>query len=662
MDPITLLLALALSLAAGATLYWVAGSVGRNVKAARVGACVVALLLFGVLVAPRKAPLEERGADWRPEIKPVSGYTGSSACASCHPGEHATWKASYHRTMTQLATPESVIPPFDGRTLAWGPRKTVLERRGDEYWVQLYDYARPDPIEGEWRRIVMTTGSHTVQHYWAQTGHARIIERMPFAYYIPQERWIPLEAAFIQPPDSFIPLGGWNDNCLACHSTNPRPHVEELNTQVSELGIACEACHGPGAEHVDRYRAAPLARYIRYLTDGDDDSIVNPRKLDHRRSTEICGQCHGLRFLGPTEELAYAKTGYTYRPGDELNEATLVVQYPLDDAAVQDLIDRDPGIRKGTLRLVKQRIERAYPPKDGSHWPDGRPLSPALELNALLDSACYTKGEMHCGSCHTMHQPVDDPRSERSWANDQLGVGMDGDAACVSCHAESEYSRTEHTHHTEASSGSACLNCHMPYQNYGILKGIRTHTIKSPNVQESVETGRPNACNQCHLDMTLAWAAERLETWYGIEPPVLDEDQTLVSASVLWLLRGNAGQRALAAWSLGWPEARDASGLDWMAPLLIQLLNDPYHAVRLIAHRSISDLPGFENFQYEFLAPSKARMRAQEQALATWQDQQNGSSTSPRAAVLLGDDGQPNWPKLKRLLSERDDREMRILE
>ncbi|MCH7781380.1 MAG: hypothetical protein IH848_11095, partial [Acidobacteria bacterium] len=268
-----MLLALALSLAAGATLYWVAGSVGRNVKAARVGACVVALLLFGVLVAPRKAPLEERGADWRPEIKPVSGYTGSSACASCHPGEHATWKASYHRTMTQLATPESVIPPFDGRTLAWGPRKTVLERRGDEYWVQLYDYARPDPIEGEWRRIVMTTGSHTVQHYWAQTGHARIIERMPVAYYIPQERWIPLEAAFIQPPDSFIPLGGWNDNCLACHSTNPRPHVEELNTQVSELGIACEACHGPGAEHVDRYRAAPLARYTRYLTDGDDDQM-----------------------------------------------------------------------------------------------------------------------------------------------------------------------------------------------------------------------------------------------------------------------------------------------------------------------------------------------------------------------------------------------------
>jgi hypothetical protein len=36
------------------------------------------------------------------------GYLGSDACAACHPGEHATWAATYHRTMTQRATPTSV--------------------------------------------------------------------------------------------------------------------------------------------------------------------------------------------------------------------------------------------------------------------------------------------------------------------------------------------------------------------------------------------------------------------------------------------------------------------------------------------------------------------------------------------------------------------------
>ena len=45
----------------------------------------------------------------RPRELPTDGYVGSDACRSCHPHNHATWHDSYHRTMTQVATPESVI-------------------------------------------------------------------------------------------------------------------------------------------------------------------------------------------------------------------------------------------------------------------------------------------------------------------------------------------------------------------------------------------------------------------------------------------------------------------------------------------------------------------------------------------------------------------------
>ncbi len=54
-------------------------------------------------------------------------------------------------------------------------------------------------------------------------------------------------------------------------------------------------------------------------------------------------------------------------------------------------------------------------------------------------------------------------------------------------------------------------NVHMPHTLYGLLKAERRLEIDSPTVAAGVYAGRPNACNLCHLDQTLAWAAERLK-------------------------------------------------------------------------------------------------------------------------------------------------------
>ena len=75
-------------------------------------------------------------------------------------------------------------------------------------------------------------------------------------------------------------------------------------------------------------------------------------------------------------------------------------------------------------------------------------------------------------------------------------------------------------------------------------------------------------------------------------------------------LRGDAGQRALAAWSMGWAEAQEASGTDWMAPYLSALLLDPYGAVRFIAARSLRTLPAHADLRYDFAAPHSARPAA----------------------------------------------------
>ena len=83
----------------------------------------------------------------------------------------------------------------------------------------------------------------------------------------------------------------------------------------------------------------------------------------------------------------------------------------------------------------------------------------------------------------------------------------------------------------------------------------------------------------------------------------LSEEQQTVSAAVLWLLKGDAGQRALMAWSWSWPPAREVSGVDaWGAPFLLKLLEDPYPAVRYIAARSLKALPNYAKMDYDFLS------------------------------------------------------------
>ena len=127
-----------------------------------------------------------------------------------------------------------------------------------------------------------------------------------------------------------------------------------------------------------------------------------------------------------------------------------------------------------------------------------------------------------------------------------------------------------------------------------------SHSIESPNILTTVRTGRPNGCNQCHLDKTLKWTADYLESWYGIPSPQLNIDEETYAASVLWMTKGNAAQRALMAWSLGWAEARRATTDDWMPLYLGLLMLDDYHAVRFIAARSLKSHAGFEHIAFNF--------------------------------------------------------------
>jgi predicted CXXCH cytochrome family protein len=284
-------------------------------------------------------------------------------------------------------------------------------------------------------------------------------------------------------------------------------------------------------------------------------------------------------------------------------------------------------------------------------WPDGTIRVGGRELNAMEASACFTKGhgerKVTCLSCHSMHDSEPD---------DQLRRGS-VDAPCVKCHDDIARDVRAHTHHAPDSPGSSCVSCHMPYTTYALFKGIRSHRIDSPGAQDA-RGDRPNACNLCHADRTLAWTSAKLRELYGKEAsgPVRDTGR---SNTLEKLLAGDAAERAIAAWALGRPESQRAAGNDWQAAMLAELLDDPYAAVRKVALGSLRTLPGFAGFKADFVATPEARRDARERALATWR---RGFEPRTAPALLLDAATGRDETALRELVTTRDDRPTTISE
>lgn len=604
----------------------------------------------------------------RPIEVDADGYVSSEACQACHPAEYESWHGSFHRTMTQVATPDTVRADFDAvRVEDTHGEPMVLSRQGDEFWAEFNDPGWEGAADARpriKRQVVMITGSHHQNIYWYATGHDRGLNILPAAYLLSEQQWVPRSAVVLHPPGQSLAMldGHWNAICIACHTTQGKtafdtPYRSEpfgsqtIDTTVAEFGIGCESCHGPGQAHVEANRN-PLRRYGFHLDqpqDGErtgDPTIVLPTRLDPQRSSQVCGQCHSVwEFYDQADERIANAAGLPYRPGDELRDTRFVAQPTVDrtSPAMTAFIETDPDFVRG------------------SFWPDGMIRVSGREYNGLLESPCFSQAThpdrtLSCFSCHEMHKPGEDTRSVADWANThQVSTDAQGDQACLQCHEPMADQVTAHTRHGADSTGSRCYNCHMPYTSYGLLKTIRSHTVSSPSATESVTLGRPNACNLCHLDKTVAWTADRLDEWYGTPAPALDDDDRRVAAGPLWLLRGDAGLRAITAQAMGWSPAQGTSGTSWMTPYLAEALGDPYEAVRFIAARSLRSLPGYATLSYDFVAPEAERTDIAVRLMQAWRA--GPRSQQRREPELLVDrDGLPRIDTMRRLFDQRDRR------
>jgi len=152
-----------------------------------------------------------------------------------------------------------------------------------------------------------------------------------------------------------------------------------------------------------------------------------------------------------------------------------------------------------------------------------------------------------------------------------------------------------------------------------------------------------------------------MHEWYGHSEPPLTAEQRDVSAALLNILKGDAGQRAIAAWHMGWKPAVDASGRSWMAPFLAELLSDPYSVVRYIAFRSLRQLPGFEDFEFDYTDSDESLRERVLKAKEHWQSQALETNKAS-LEILLDEDGSVMHERVRAIMSHRDNKPVDLLE
>ena len=98
-----------------------------------------------------------------------------------------------------------------------------------------------------------TLGAKRYQGYLSTLPDGRIYV-LPVFWHIASKRWVDWKEITPIPDGAHDIRQIWNANCFNCHATNIVQGFDvaekKYQSTWTEMGIGCEACHGPGREHV----------------------------------------------------------------------------------------------------------------------------------------------------------------------------------------------------------------------------------------------------------------------------------------------------------------------------------------------------------------------------------------------------------------------------
>jgi Flp pilus assembly protein TadD/uncharacterized protein with PIN domain len=280
-------------------------------------------------------------------------YIGSESCMECHEVEYNDWKGSHHDRAMMIADNNSVLGDFNTTFISQGVTSKFYMQDG-KYFVNT------EGPEGTYEdyEIIYTFGIEPLQQYIVEFPGGRF-QCLRTAWDTEKNVWFDLYPDMKLVHDEWIHWtnGGlnWNTMCSDCHSTlvkkDYNPVKKTYNTTYSLINVSCEACHGPGREHVE-LTSAPDYDSTQYMGELFMGKYTLPKQM-----VDDCARCHSLR------------TQYTEYYD---HEGTFMDHYAPD-----------------WLR-------------DGIYFADGQILGEVYVYASFIQSKMYAQN-VKCNDCHNVH-------------------------------------------------------------------------------------------------------------------------------------------------------------------------------------------------------------------------------------------------------------------
>ncbi len=424
-----------------------------------------------------------RTAFRNPDIDAPARFVGSEACATCHQRETESWRGSHHAKAMAHASDKTVLGDFDNASLDYFGLRSRMFRDGERFMIETDG---PDGKPATFH-IKYTFGIEPLQQYLVEFPDGRV-QALSISWDsrpkgLGGQRWFHLY------PDEKVDHTdilhwtklnqNWNFMCAECHSTGVRKNYDSprdsFQTTFAEISVGCEGCHGQGSRHTawaqSQKSLLPFAKshdqtfglLVRYAerlnvtwpidaVNGSAKRSAPPAVL--RTEVESCGMCHARR--------------------GQLSEDWVPGRWLSHTHAISTL---SPGLYDSSGQMDDE----------------------VFNYGSFKQSKMYEQG-VTCSDCH-------DPHSGK--------LRIVGDGACLQCHAAEKFAAASHHRHESASPPVTCANCHMPVRTYMVVDDRHDHSFRIPRPDQSITSGAPNACNDCHKDKPAKWAADAIETWHG---------------------------------------------------------------------------------------------------------------------------------------------------
>ncbi len=390
----------------------------------------------------------------------VAHFVGRDSCIQCHQNEADLFHGSHHDLAMDVANSQTVLANFDDQTLTSFGVETRFYRDGEKYMV------RTEGPSGAMEdfEVKYVFGVTPLQQYMiefdrpegmAENEVARV-QVLSICWDTEGEKWFQLQPPDvkekIEPGDPLHWTGRtqcWNTSCADCHSTDLKKNFDlktlTYHTTFSEIDVSCEACHGPGSQHVEMAKSNSIF--------WDRKKGYGLARLKGEQSTaqiETCAKCHSRRG-GIREGFCGGRRYHDHYTSELLTEQTYH-----DDGQIKDEV---------------------------------------YVYGSFLQSKMYHEG-IRCTDCH-------DPHSTKvKFDTNQL-------CTSCHAHPAGKYDVPSHHRHQTGSTGAKCVECHMPATTYMHVDPRRDHSLRIPRPDLSVKHGTPNACTQCHIDATKLPEKER---------------------------------------------------------------------------------------------------------------------------------------------------------